>query len=128
MTIAELTAVWTPLAMLIALGEGLLFGYVLIGRFAVDPAYATRVARPLEYGALTALMTAAAGLVFYAGQILASYLGGDTAWTRVVSRYGIWVAFSVAIGFGMWVRLHRHLARKHAEVHDRATSDHEAES
>lgn len=123
MTLEELTAVWTPLSLGVAVLSGALLGYVVLGRFAADPAYASGIASPLEVAVLTFVLTAAAGLIFYGGQIGTSWIGGDTAWTRVVSRYGIWLAYSVAIGVGLWIRLHRHLARKHAEVHDRAVSE-----
>ena len=126
MTIAELAEVWTPLSLAIALVSGLVVGYILVGRFAVDPAYASGHASPLEYALVTAVVTAAAGLIFYGGQILTSWIGGDTAWTRVVSRYGLWLVYAAAIGLGTWVRLRRHLARKAAEIHDRAVSEVEA--
>jgi hypothetical protein len=122
MTLAELTEVWTPLSLAVAIISGLLVGILLVGRFASDPAYASGDASPLEYALVTVVMTAAAGLIFYGGQIMTSYIGGDTAWTRVVSRYGIWIAYAAAIGLGTWIRLHRHLRRKHAEIHDRAIS------
>jgi hypothetical protein len=123
MTLEELTAVWTPLSIGVALLSGSLLGFLVLGRFAADPAYASGTASPLEVAILSAVLTAAAGLVFYGGQIGTSWIGGDTAWTRVVSRYGIWIAYSIAIGVGLWVRLHRHLARKHADIHDRAVSE-----
>lgn len=127
MTFAELSEVWRPLDIGIAALEGLLFGLLLVGRFAANPAYASGVARPSEYGGIIALMTAASGAIFYGGQILATYAAGDQGWTRVVSRYGIWVVFSLAIGLGTWIRLRRHLAQKVVEVHDRAVSEIEAD-
>ena len=123
MTVAELVEVWTPLSIAVAMLSGLGLGYVLVGRFAVDPAYASGEASALEYAATTAVTAIAAGLIFYGGQILTSYIGGDTAWTRVVSRYGIWVAYSVAIGLGLWLRLRRHVARKRYEAHERAVRE-----
>lgn len=127
MTWAELTEVWRPLDIAFALVEGLVFGYVVVGRLAADPTYASGKASPVQVSWWTALSTAAAGFLFFGGQILASFLGHDTSWTRVASRYGIWVVFSVAVGSGLFGRLTRHLSRKHAEVHDQAVSDLEAD-
>lgn len=123
MTFAELSEVWRPLDIGFAVIEGLLFGYIVVGRFAADPTYASGLAEPREIAWITAWSTAAAGFLFFGGQILASFLGHDASWTRVVSRYGIWVVFSVAVGIGIFVRLVRHMRRKHAEVHDQAVSE-----
>lgn len=123
MTAAQLTEVWAPLTVGIALISGFLFGFGILGLFAVDPQYATRDVEPLEASAWTAATIAAIGLVFYGGQVLTAYLDGDIQWTRIVSRYAIWVFYSVAIGAGLWLRIHRHLRRKAAEVHERAVTE-----
>jgi hypothetical protein len=122
-TLAELTEVWSPLSVLAAAIPGFLLGYLLLGRFAADPAYASGDATPLDYGVLTAILTAATGLIFYGFQIITSLVDGDTHWTRVVSRYAIWVLYSLAIGIGLWLRLHRHIAARHAAAHERAVAE-----
>lgn len=127
MTLQDLFEVWTPLTVIAAIGPGLLGGAFLIGRFAKDPAYASGEATPFQYAVLTFALVAAVGLIFYALQILTSYVGGDTAWTRVVSRFGLWGMYSAALGVGTWLRLANHIARRHAEVHERAIAEVEAE-
>ena len=126
MTLGQLVEVWTPLSVVAAIAAGLVVGFVLVGRFASDPAYASGVATPIEYGVIIAVLAAAIGMIFYSLQIFTSYIGGDTAWTRVVSRFGLWVLYAAAIGLGTWVRLRRHISRKHNEAHDRAVSELEA--
>ncbi len=123
MTWSELIEVWSPLSILAALVSGLIVGYLLVGRFASDPAYASGVSTPIEYGIVAAVLAAALGAIFYGLQIATSWFGGDTAWTRVVSRFGLWALYSVAIGIGTWIRLNRHIARKHAEAHERAVAE-----
>ena len=127
MTLAQFVEVWTPLSTWAAVVSGFLMGFLVIGYFASDPTYASTSTTPARVGVLTAVLVLALGMVFYGLQIFGSYLDGDTTWTRVVSRFGLWVLYGLAIGFGTWVRLQRHLARKHVEVHDRAVHELEAE-
>lgn len=123
MTIQELVEVWTPLSIVAAILSGLVVGYFLVGRFASDPAYASGIAGPVDYALITAVLSIAIGMIFYSLQILTSFIGGDTAWTRVVSRFGLWVLYALAIGFGTWLRLRRHIALKHVEAHERAVHE-----
>jgi hypothetical protein len=51
----QLAEVWTQLSILVALASGLAVGFVLVGRFAADPAYASGQSTPLEYGVVTAI-------------------------------------------------------------------------
>lgn len=126
--IAALTEVWTPLSVALAVISGLAVGVILVGRYAANPAYASGVASPAEYASLAGIMGLAIGVIFYGGQILTSYLGGDTEWTRVVSRFGIWAMYSLAIGLGTWIRIRRHIARRRAAVHDQAVAEVEGET
>jgi hypothetical protein len=123
MTWEELSSVWTPLSVVVAALSGALLGYVVLGQFAADPAYASGIASPLQVGVLTVVLLAAIGLIFYGGQIGTSWIGGDTNWARVVSRFGVWLAYSAAIGLGLYLRLRRHLRARHAQAHDRAVAD-----
>lgn len=124
---SEISSVWTPLSVSVAVGSGLALGFVLLGRFAADPTYASGKSSPLESAILAIVLTAAIGLVFYGGQIATSWVGGDTGWVRVMSRYGIWLAYSIGIGVGLWLRLHHHLARRRSDAHARAVSELEAD-
>src|SRR5258706_15841948 len=98
MTLAELVSVWTPLSIGVAMASGALLGYVALGRFAADPAYASGIAGPGEVAILATVLTAATGLIFYGGQVGTSWIAGDAGWVRLLSRYGIWLAYSIAIG------------------------------
>lgn len=128
MTLEQLVEVWTPLSIAAAVLSGLVVGYFLVGRFASDPAYASGIAGPFDYAVITAVLSIAIGMIFYSLQILTSFIGGDTAWTRVVSRFGLWVLYAIAIGVGTWIRLRRHIRRKHVEAHERAIHELEATS
>lgn len=122
MTFAELTEVWTPLSATIALASGVLFGLVF-GWFASNPAHSLDIAGPLRVACMAALFVASAGLIFYAGQTLGSYLSNDPLWFRVMSRYGPWLLFSVAIGVtsGLLIRRDRSIRRHRA--HNRAVHE-----
>lgn len=128
MTLADLTAVWSPATILAAIVAGAIVGIVLVGSLASNPAYAAKDATPLRYGLLTAVAAGAAGCAFYSLQILASYVDEDPNWRRAASRFLLWVVFSIVIGLGTWIRLVRHIARRHREAHDRAVAEIEAES
>jgi hypothetical protein len=123
MTWAQLTEVWTPLSTIANFLGGLLFGLLGVGWAAVNPAYSARLALPREVALITFLMTASGGLVFYGIQTATSVIGEDPAWTRVVSRFGIWVLFAVAIGAGAWIRLRWDLWRRHAKAHTQAVAE-----
>lgn len=123
MTVEQLTEVWAPLTLTVAIVSGFVFGFVVLGMFAVDPQYANRDTTPLEGALWTAVTLAGIGLVFYGGQVFTSYAAGDTQWTRVVSRFGVWVMYSTAIGVGLWLRLHIHNAGRKAEAHARAVTE-----
>lgn len=99
---------------------GLAVGYLAIGRYASDPAYASGKASPTEYGLLVAGLAAAVGAVFFGFQILGAIVDGDQLWTRVASRLVVWFLYSMAIGMGTTIRLARHAQRKRAEAHENA--------
>jgi cytochrome bd-type quinol oxidase subunit 2 len=122
MTLDQLTEVWTPMSVAVALVTGLLVGLV-VGRYVADPAYASHVAAPRQYAALIGLMIVAAGVFFYGGQILTSYIGGDDEWTRAVSRLCVWVMYGVMIAVGTWIRIRYHLDGKRRIAHKRALAE-----
>lgn len=115
-----LTEVWSPASLLFAIVAGLLLGYFAIGRYASDPVYASGQATPREYGLLVAALAIAVGLIFFGFQVLGTYLDGDSGWTRVVSRFFVWVLYCGAIAFGTTVRLNGHAKARHDKVHARA--------
>lgn len=120
MTLELLTEVWNEYTILFAICAGISLGYLVVGHYASDPAYASGEATSVEYGVLVATLAVAIGLVFFGFQVIATFIEGDPLWTRVVSRFGIWVVYSVAIGLGTGIRLTRHTRRKRAETHARA--------
>ena len=96
--------VWSPDAILTALIGGATLGLLVVARFE-NPRFGA-----LDTVAVTAMVAILAGFVFYAGQAVETYFadGITHAW-RVVSRFGLWVLFSLAmaIGTGLSVRRHR---------------------
>lgn len=128
MTIADLTAVWTPLSALVAIASGVLFG-LAFGLFAVNPTRSrSDLAGPLRIALTGALFVASAGLTFYAGQTLAGYLVHDPLWFRVMSRYGQWVLFSASIGAMSWVLIRHDRSGRRRRAHDRAVIEIEEEA
>jgi hypothetical protein len=123
MTLADLTEVWAPLSLVANAIGGLLFGFAVIGWALVNPQYSTKTARPLEVAFVTFAITSCGGLVFYGIQTATTFLDGDAGWTRVVSRFGIWVLFAAAIGVGAWVRLHIDLRIRRDRAHRRALAE-----
>lgn len=123
MTLAELTEVWSPLSALIATVSGVLFG-LAFGWIAINPVYSrSDLAGPVRVAFWTALFAASAGLVFYAGQTLGSFLSADPHWSRVMSRYGEWVLFSLAIGVTTWALIRRDRSARHQRARNRAISE-----
>lgn len=100
-----------------AIFAGLAVGYLAIGKYASDPAYASGQASPTEYGLLVAGLAAAVGAVFFGFQILGAIVDGDQLWPRIASRLIIWFLYSMAIGMGTSIRLERHVRRKRDEAH-----------
>ena len=122
-TLAELTEVWSPLSALLALISGVAFG-VGAGWFANSPTYSRAdLAAPLRIALIAALFVASAGLTFYAGQTLGSYLSDDPYWSRVMSRYGQWLLFSAAIGITTWAMIRRDRSNRRHRAHRRALSE-----
>lgn len=102
--IDDLLSVWTPGAVVTALVGGGLLGFVLVSRFD-NPRFTS-----LETVAVMILIGIFAGLVFWAGQAVETYFsdGPMFAW-RVISRFGLWCLFilALAIGTGVGVRFRR---------------------
>lgn len=123
MTFADLTAVWTPLSACVALISGVLFG-LAFASIATSPTRSrSDLATPLRIALIAALFSASAGLTFYAGQSLAGYVVHDPLWFRVMSRYGQWVVFSLAIGATSWVLIRRDRRGRRNRAHDRALDE-----
>lgn len=127
MTIADLTAVWTPLSALVAIASGVLFG-LAFGLFASSTRSRSDLAGPLRIALTGALFVASAGLTFYAGQTLAGYLVHDPLWFRVMSRYGQWVLFSGSLGATSWLLIRHDRSGRRRRAHDRAVIEIEEET
>lgn len=117
---AAFEATWTWATFIAAVLAGLGLGYVLIGRFAVDPTYANPALTALQIGRLVFGAGLICGLVFYVGQSVASAADGDPGWARIVSRYGLWMVYSACLGVGAWWRVHDHLRLLRLSAHVRA--------
>lgn len=100
-----LTEVWTFTSVTPAIVGGLAFG-VVIGLAANNPFFASRIATPGLYAVLLVAFKITSGVIFYTGQILDAYLSGDPNWTRVVSRFGLWLIFSFSIGVSVFITMY----------------------
>lgn len=118
----DITEVWNPASLAFSAVAGLLLGWFAIGRYATDPSYASGQASPREYGVLVASLAIGVGLVFFGFQVLGTYIDGDPGWTRVVSRFFIWMLYCVMIGVGTTGRLHYHVGKRRATAHQRAVT------
>lgn len=123
MIVDQVLSVWNPATVAFALVAGFLLGFLAVGRYAADPAYASGEASPSEYGVLVTVLAGATGLVFFSFQILGTYLDGDPLWPRVLGRLAIWFIYCAAIGAGTATRLTWHVDRKHAEARENATRE-----
>lgn len=112
----ELTAafgeVWTPATSITALMAGLAMGFFVVGTIAANPLYASNLAAASAVGRLVGGMAIITGVVFYVGQAIAAIADGDAGWPRVVSRFGLWMVYAIALGIGSWLRLRRHAAMR----------------
>lgn len=123
MTVEQLTEVWTPLSIIVNALGGVLFGAFVVGWAITNPAYSVLDADPGEIAFVTSAISTAGGLVFYGIQTATTFLDGDTGWTRVVSRFAIWVLFAAAIGVGAWVRLVIDRHQRRSRAHKRAIAE-----
>lgn len=123
--VALITTVWTPAGTAVAAIAGLMLGVLVLGYLATLPTYVSE-ATPLEAGGIVVLASSLAGAVFYAGQIVVA-VGADDVPDRLVSRYGLWVLYSVAMGAGTWARLAWALYRRGRHVHEQAVTEVQAE-
>lgn len=119
----SLLVVWSPTTLIVAVLAGLGVGYWIVGRIASDPVWVAGTATPRGLGILTILLAVAIGLVFYAGQTAATWAENDDAWPRVVSRFGLWVVYSVFLGLGTWRRVADHLEARRTAARLRAKSE-----
>lgn len=122
MTWEELTEVWSPLSALLAIAAGVAYG-ILVGWIATNPSYSAGTASALRLAVLASVFAASAGLVFFACQTLGSYLSHDPHWSRVMSRYGQFVVFSLAIGVTTWASVAWDRRRRRSRAHERAIAD-----
>lgn len=95
-----LTTVWTPTAVGVAVGAGFALGFLFLGYLGGLPTYASE-ATPAEVFRVVVAGACLAGAVFYLGQSLVD----PTAADRVVSRFGLWVVYSITMAFGTFLRL-----------------------
>lgn len=108
----QLFAVWSPATLVGAIVAGALVGYLIVGRFASDPEYASLLASAREIGLLTAVLASLLGIVFYVVQAVSSYADGDPQWPRVISRFGLWLVYAGVLGIGTWLRLEHAAAQR----------------
>jgi hypothetical protein len=118
----ELTEVWTPVSAILAVVAGVAYG-VLTGWIATNPVYSTGTASAFRIALISFVFAASAGLVFFALQTLGTYLSGDPNWPRVMSRYGQWLLFSLAIAVTTWLLVARDRSRRRRRAHDVAVAE-----
>jgi hypothetical protein len=117
-----ITEVWMPSTVLAAAGTGFAIGVLVLGYLGSVPTYAAD-GTPGQVGRVVAFGGALAGLVFYVGQAAATYADDDPNVSRIVSRFGLWVLYSLGMGLGTYVRL-AHIARKRRkQVHQLALEE-----
>lgn len=122
MNLAELAEVWTPISAAAAIATGVIYG-LAVGWIATNPLYSAGLAGAARVAFLALIFAASGGLLFFAGQALGSYLSADEFWYRVMSRYGQWVLFSMAIGLTVWILVQRDRSRRRRRAHDQAVAD-----
>lgn len=123
MTLTDLTAVWAPLSGLIAIISGVVFG-IAFGWLATSPTHSrSDLETPHKIAFWMTAFAASAGLVFYAGQTLGSFMSNDPLWSRVMSRYGEWLVFSVAVGLTMWLLVRHDRGARRTRAYNRAVSE-----
>lgn len=103
---SALFTLWTFSAILAALGVGLFIGLaVALFPIMVGARRSASLLTPTRTGIVLALLVAWVGSAFYAGQAIDSYLAADPGLPRVISRWTIWLLFSLAVGIGCWLGL-----------------------
>ena len=117
-----LTLVWTPATVLTAVVTGLAIGFVVLGYLGSTPTYAAD-GTPGQVGRIVAFGGALAGLVFYVGQAAATYAEDDPNAQRIVSRYMLWVLYSMGMGLGTYLRLEAIARKRHKDVHQQAVDE-----
>lgn len=122
MTVDDLTAVWTPLSAFFAVVAGMVYG-VLVGLVVTNPTYGSGIAGPVRMGIIAAVFAASGGLMFFALQTLGSYYSHDPLYSRVMSRYGQWLLFSITIGIVTGLLVRRDRARRRRIAHERAMAE-----
>lgn len=122
MTWSTFSEVWTPYSALFAIVAGIVIG-LGTGWFATNPLYSTGIAAPRRLATLIAFFLICLGLAFFATQTLGTYLSGDPMYPRVMSRYGQWVVFSLAIGVTTWYLIRRDRNRRHARARANVAND-----
>lgn len=119
----DLGLVWSPSAIAAAVVGGLGMGIFVLGSVATDARYTSGIATPHQVAQLVTVVTFVGGLVFFVGQATATWAEHDPNWPRVVSRFGVWCAYAVALGAGTWLRLGWAAARRRRRVLARARQE-----
>lgn len=122
MNLAELTEVWTIPSAILAIVAGVAYG-LLVGWIATNPAYSSGIAGPIRSAIIATVFAASGGLIFFAFQTLGSYYSNDPHFTRVMSRYGQWLLFSVTIGVTTWALVQRDLRRRRRRARDQVSTE-----
>lgn len=106
--IEHLLVVWTAASVVTAIVGGFALGLVVVARFE-NPRFDA-----IESGGVMVLLGILAGAVFFIGQAIEALSsdGPQFAW-RVVSRFGLWGVFTLAMGAGtaLGIRFRRGLWR-----------------
>ena len=116
----SISTVWTPATLGIAWIAGTLLGAIFLAYIARRPAYVSD-ASPAWVAFAVAIASILAGAVFYAGQIIVDPLEDVAA--RLISRFSVWVLYSIAMAFGTWLGLVLRNRRHRRRIRARAVSE-----
>lgn len=109
-------SVWTPATVVAAVVGGILVGVFIIGPILADPIYVASTATTAMLTKITIFAGVASNAVFWFGQLLASYSGGDDAWPRILGRAFIQLVFVLFIGAGTWFKVRRSISIRKARA------------
>jgi len=114
---------WTVATIVVAVAAGLGVGYLMLGKLASNPAYASQYLTSRSVGILVIVTALFSGGAFYIGQIVATAAEGDGGWARILSRYGLWIIYSIALGIGTSFRLDKYSKRRMKKIYESVKHD-----
>jgi hypothetical protein len=102
--LAAIGLVWTPWSVAGAIIAGLVIGFGLSWPIT-NPLWSSRTATRVQVAIFVSIMTAWIVTVLYVTTIIAAVAVGDVGFTRVVSRYTLFLFAALVSGAGCWLAL-----------------------